>query len=146
MKIGTVSLGENGPKLQFRETFTAASKMKWHVFLRISEICSKSWLKCVKNVVFGRIMACPGRLSPSKWRTPNQIAALPLVSQRGGRATNSLWRRGWCSGPPMHKSNSEWQSSNNISPPKLTQTNCPAAAVTSFPVGSSFCGFGYTFL
>ena len=39
---------ENGPKLQIRESFAAASKMKRLVILRISEVSSKLWLKLVR--------------------------------------------------------------------------------------------------
>ena len=35
---------ENGPKLENEGTFTAASKMKWFVVLRILKINSKSTL------------------------------------------------------------------------------------------------------
>ena len=43
----------------------------------------------------------------AKWRTANQIAEQPLVSQSRGRATNSLWGRdcallGWDLMIPSH--------------------------------------------
>ena len=44
------------PKLQICETFTAASKTKCLVILRILEIRGKLWLKWVKNVVSCRIL------------------------------------------------------------------------------------------
>ena len=43
--------GENWPKLQTRETFTTASKMKSLVILRISERSYKLWLEEVKDMV-----------------------------------------------------------------------------------------------
>ena len=52
-------------------------------------------------MVLSRILTCRGRLPranrsySSKWRTANQIAERPLVSQSRGRATNSLWGRDW---------------------------------------------------
>ena len=42
---------KNGPKLQIRETFTAASKIKWLVILRILEIDCKLWSEKAKNMV-----------------------------------------------------------------------------------------------
>ena len=50
-------------------------------------------------MVFSWILTCRGRLPSAnrsygpKWRTANQIAERPLVSQSRGRATNSLWGR-----------------------------------------------------
>ena len=41
VKIAWFVWSKNGPKLQIRETFTAASKMKWLVILRILEINCK---------------------------------------------------------------------------------------------------------
>ena len=52
-------------------------------------------------MVLRRILTCRGRLPRAnrsygpKWRTANQIAERPLVSQSRGRATNSLWGRDW---------------------------------------------------
>ena len=97
VKISIICFGEHGPKLKIRDTFTAASKMKWLVILRISEINCKWWLEKVKNMVLRQTVTCCGRLPQAKrsfrekWRTANQIAERPLLSQSRGRATNSLW-------------------------------------------------------
>ena len=66
VKIAGFLWGENESKLKIRETFTAASKMRWLVILPISEINCKRWSKKARNMALRRILTSQGRLPHEK--------------------------------------------------------------------------------